>query len=70
MTADQKIDFHRPLGAASAAFRVSSEIWADASYPMIVYIGSNMPSGNTYHQNMSSLKPDRLSLCRNTNATS
>ena len=36
-----------PLGPATAAFSVSSLMWAEASNPVIVYWASNMPMKNT-----------------------
>ena len=35
-------------------------MWAEASKPVIVYCVSRKPSGSTYHQNMSWLKPELL----------
>src|SRR5215212_8215231 len=37
-TPDQKTERHTPFAAPSAAPRVSSEMCADASYPVCVYI--------------------------------
>ena len=36
-----------PLAAESAAECVSSDRWAEASYPVIVYCVSRAPRGNT-----------------------
>jgi len=46
-TPDQKTERHTPLAADSAAPLVSSEMWAEASYPVCVYIVSRKPSGST-----------------------
>src|SRR4029079_9856134 len=44
-------DCHTPLAAATEAPRVSSAVWADASYPVMVYIVSRNPIGITRIQN-------------------
>src|SRR3954452_15068691 len=44
---DQKTALQTPLAAPSAAPLVSSETWAEASYPVCVYIVSRKPSGST-----------------------
>src|ERR1044071_8780201 len=46
-TPAQKTERQTPLAAALAAPRVSSEMCADASYPVCVYIVSRNPSGST-----------------------
>src|SRR3954447_16658836 len=66
ISAEQKIDFHPPCAADSAAPWVSSEMWAEASKPVIVYWVSRKPSGSTYHQNMLWLKPELFSVWVNT----
>ncbi len=43
----KKIDLHRPFAAVMAAPLVSSETWAEASKPVIVYWVNKKPSGNT-----------------------
>ena len=45
--ADQKMDCQRPLAAARPAPLVSSDTWAHASNPVIVYCVSRNPSGKT-----------------------
>ena len=40
-----------PLAAAIDAVEVSSERWADASKPVIVYCVSRKPNGTTANQN-------------------
>src|SRR3954447_6769167 len=46
-TPDQKTARHTPCAAALAAPWVSSEMCADASYPVCVYIVRRNPSGST-----------------------
>src|SRR4051812_29085734 len=50
-TPDQNTDRHTPLAAPRAAPRVSSEMCADASYPVCVYIVSRNPWVSTRSQN-------------------
>lgn len=40
---EQTIEVRTPIGADHDAFRVSSERWAEASYPVIVYWLIRMP---------------------------
>src|SRR3954469_22698688 len=47
MTPDQNTDRHTPCAAPMAAPFVSSEMCADASQPVCVYIVSRKPSGST-----------------------
>ena len=51
ITAEKNTDRHTPWAAATDAPRVSSAVWADASYPVWVYIVSRKPMGNTSIQN-------------------
>ena len=44
------MDFQIPFAAVIWAPRVSSERWADASKPVMVYWVNNKPSGSTYSQ--------------------
>ncbi len=46
---------------------VSSDRWADASKPVIVYCVSRKPSGRMYHQYMLSEKPELLIVSVKTN---
>src|SRR5215216_2830780 len=46
---------------------VSSDRWADASNPVIVYCVSRKPSGRMYHQYMLSEKPELLIVSVKTN---
>src|SRR3954451_16216593 len=66
-TPDQKTERQTPLAAPSAAPRVSSEMCADASYPVCVYIVSRNPCVSTRSQNQPPTEPPRkpelLSLC-------
>src|SRR4051812_13285166 len=45
--AEKNTERHTPRAAAIAAPRVSSAVWADASYPVIVYMVRMKPSGIT-----------------------
>src|ERR1700759_371812 len=47
ITAEEKIDLQTPLAAVIEAPCVSSETWAEASKPVIVYWVSRKPSGST-----------------------
>src|SRR3954452_22217358 len=47
ITPDQNTERQTPCAAPFAALRVSSEMCADASYPVWVYIVSRKPSGST-----------------------
>src|SRR5919201_1707642 len=51
INADQKTDRHTPWAAAFAAPLVSSAVWAEASYPVWVYIARRNPTGSTSSQN-------------------
>jgi hypothetical protein len=46
--ADTPIDVNTPIGADQEALRVSSERWADASKPVIVYWLNRTPQIATY----------------------
>src|SRR3954447_11098046 len=71
ITPDQNTDRHTPCAAPSAAPRVSSEMCADASYPVCVYIVSRKPCVRTSNQNQPPTDPPRnpelLILCEKTN---
>ena len=41
------MDFQIPFGPEMSASCVSSVMWADASYPVMVYCASNSPIRNT-----------------------
>ena len=61
-----------PWAAALAAPVVSSERWAEASKPVIVYCVRITPSGTTYRKNLRPLvlppsKPELFTQCVNTN---
>ena len=63
--AESATDCQTPLAADISASVVSSATWAEASYPVTVYIVSRKPTGSTYTQkNMPdvapSLKPELL----------
>ena len=52
------MDRHSPFAAPSAALCVSSDRWAEASKPVIVYWVSRKPSGRTMNQkNMPLVSP-------------
>src|SRR3954452_3739730 len=69
-TPDQNTERHTPLAAPSAAPRVSSEMCADASYPVCVYIVSRKPWVRMNNQNQPPtdpfIQPELFCLCPNT----
>src|SRR3954453_1931252 len=73
ITPDQNTDRHTPLAAPSAAPRVSSEMCADASYPVCVYIVSRKPWVRMNSQKkpvtLPPSQPELLILCVKTKLT-
>ena len=65
----RKIERQMPFAAPLAAPWVSSDRWAEASKPVIVYCVSRKPSGSTYHQNIPCPKPELLIVSVNTKST-
>src|SRR3954469_18392541 len=70
ITPDQNTDRQTPCAAPSAAPRVSSEMCADASYPVCVYIVSRNPWVRMNNQNQPPtdpfIHPELFCLCPNT----
>src|SRR3954453_17827459 len=72
MTPDQNTERQTPCAAPFAALRVSSEMCADASYPVCVYIVSRKPCDRMNNQNQPPLvappsqPPELFCLCPKT----
>ncbi len=50
ISAEKKTERHTPWAAAIAALWVSSAVWAEASYPVCVYMVRRKPTGRTRSQ--------------------